>query len=138
MYIGEKAQRTGGTKQTGDNISPGFRRLLLGRGISEEEMPAFLHPSLDGLASPYEVYGMERAVERIRRAVDKKEKILIFGDYDCDGICAISILMLALRGRADVSYFIPNSITDGYGMSVDLLKDIISHRKPDLVVSTLS
>lgn len=135
MYIGEKVQRTYGTKKTGDKISPVFRRLLLGRGISEEEMPAFLHPSLDGLASPYEVYGMERAVERIRRAVDKKEKILIFGDYDCDGICAISILMLALRGRADVGYFIPNRITDGYGMSVDLLKDIISHRKPDLVVT---
>lgn len=116
-------------------ISERFLRLLRGRGISDEDIPSFLRPSLDNLSSPYDIPGMREAADRVRRAVDKKEKILIFGDYDCDGICAIAILMLALRGRADADYFIPNRLTDGYGMNVKSLERIVSHRRPDLVVT---
>ena len=116
-------------------ISARFLRLLRSRGLSDGEIPSFLHPSLDALTSPYDIRGMKEAAERVRRAIDRKEKILVFGDYDCDGICAISILMLALKGRADVDFFIPNRATDGYGMNIAALERIIAHRRPDLVIT---
>ena len=116
-------------------ISPRFFRLLSGRGLAKEQIPAFLKPSLQNLSSPYDIYGMKAAAERVRRAIERKEKILIFGDYDCDGICAISILMLALRGKADADYFIPSRQTDGYGISVPALEKIIARRRPDLVIT---
>ena len=125
----------GKRSQGGKSISPVFARLLANRGISPEEVSAFLNPSLDNLSSPYDIYGLKEAADRLRRAVAHKEKILIFGDYDCDGICAIAILMLALKGRADAAYFIPNRLTDGYGMNVELLRNIVAHRRPDLVVT---
>lgn len=89
-----------------------------------------------GRQAPAEsIAGMTEARDRLRLAIERKERILVFGDYDCDGICAVSILVLALRKRADVAYFIPNRITDGYGLSVEALKRIVSRRKPDLVVT---
>lgn len=116
-------------------ISVKFLRLLESRGISDAEIPSFLRPSLDDFSSPYSVCGMRAAADRVRLAIERGEKILIFGDYDCDGICAISILMLALKGRADAAYFIPNRITDGYGMNIPALESIVAHRRPDLVVT---
>lgn len=116
-------------------VSVRFLHLLRGRGIADRDIPSFLHPSLDELSSPYAICGMKEAADRVRLALERKEKILIFGDYDCDGICAISILMLALRERADADYFIPNRLTDGYGMNVAVLKRIIARRRPDLIIT---
>lgn len=117
-------------------ISARLLRLLRGRGLSNGDIPGFLQPSLSALSSPYDIFGMREAAERVRRAVENREKILIFGDYDCDGICAISILMLALRAKgADADYFIPNRLTDGYGMNVGALERIVAHRRPDLVIT---
>ena len=83
-------------------LSEAFMRLLLGRGMKESDIKGFLHPSLNQLSSPFEIPNMSKAVERIKRAVALGERILIFGDYDCDGICAVSILMLYLRDRKSV------------------------------------
>lgn len=116
-------------------ISVKFMRLLESRGISDAEIPSFLHPSLDAFSPADAVYGLREAAERVRLAIERGEKILIFGDYDCDGICAISILMLALKGRADAAYFIPNRLTDGYGMNISALESIVAHRRPDLVIT---
>ena len=116
-------------------ISERFLRLLLGRGFLEEDIHDFLHPSLNNLSSPFEIDGMKRAVSRIKQAIDSKERILIYGDYDCDGICAVSTLMLYLRDKAAVSYFIPDRARDGYGMSVSSLERIIQSYKPSLVIS---
>ena len=117
-------------------LSDDFMRILAMRGLTEEgEILSFLKPSLDKMSSPFDIDGMLEASNRIKRAIAGKEKILIFGDYDCDGIGAISILMLYLRDKADVKYFIPNRVTDGYGMNVDTLKSIISRRKPNLVIT---
>lgn len=117
-------------------LSHDFMRILAMRGLSnEDKILSFLRPSLDEMSSPFAIDGMKEASDRIKRAIQNKEKILIFGDYDCDGIGAISILMLYLRDKADVKYFIPNRVTDGYGMNVDTLKRIISHRRPDLVIT---
>ena len=76
-------------------ISERFFRLLRMRGIKEEEMQAFLHPSLSDLTSPFDILGMKAAADRVRLALERGEKRLVFGDYECDGICAISIFMLA-------------------------------------------
>lgn len=116
-------------------ISERFLRLLIGRNIGEEDIYDFLHPSLNNLSSPYDIYGMADAVARVRKAIESKEKILIYGDYDCDGICAVSTLMLFLRDKANVTYFIPDRNRDGYGMSVDSLKRITENSKPNLIIS---
>nr|MDE5602058.1 DHH family phosphoesterase [Clostridia bacterium] len=116
-------------------ISDTFMRLLVGRGMKEDALASFLKPSVDGLSSPFEIDGMNEAVARVKLAVERGEKILVFGDYDCDGICAVSILMLHLRDKANITYFIPDRGRDGYGMSVSTLERIISAQKPNLVIT---
>lgn len=116
-------------------ISRDFLRLLLGRGMKEEDIFAFLHPSIEALASPFEIDGMKEAAERIKKAIENKEKVLIYGDYDCDGICAISTLMLYLKDKLDVFYFIPDRNKDGYGISVEALQKILANHSPSLVVT---
>ena len=117
-------------------LSDDFMRILAMRGLEgEQEILSFLRPSFDKMSSPFDIDGMKEAADRIKQAIQKKEKVLIFGDYDCDGIGAISILMLYLRDKLDVKYFIPNRITDGYGMNVETLKGIISRRRPNLVIT---
>lgn len=127
------ASQTALAKKLG--ISREFLRLLLGRGMKEDEIFSFLHPSVDNLSSPFEIDGMKEAVERIKKAIANKEKVLIYGDYDCDGICAISTLMLYLRDKLDVFYFIPDRNKDGYGISVDTLKRILANHSPSLVIT---
>ncbi len=116
-------------------ISRDFLRLLLGRGMKEDELYDFLHPSLDKMSSPLVYEGMKEAAERIKLAISRKEKVLIYGDYDCDGICAISTLMLYLRDKLDVFYFIPDRNKDGYGISIEALEKILSKRSPSLVIT---
>lgn len=116
-------------------ISRDFLRLLLGRGMKEDELYDFLHPSLDKMSSPLVYDGMKEAAERIKLAISRKEKVLVYGDYDCDGICAISTLMLYLRDKLDVFYFIPDRNKDGYGISIEALEKILSKRSPSLVIT---
>lgn len=116
-------------------ISQDFLRLLLGRGMKEEELYDYLHPSIEKMSSPYEIDGMKEAVERIQKAIKNKEKVLIYGDYDCDGICAISTLMLYLQDKLDVFYFIPDRNKDGYGISIDALEKILYNHSPSLVIT---
>lgn len=116
-------------------ISEAFARLLFQRGMSEEQIFQYLHPSQDRLSSPFEIDGIAEAAKRIKRAIAKKEKILIYGDYDCDGICAISILMLYLKDKADVWYFIPDRNRDGYGVTIPALSRILSAKMPSLVIT---
>lgn len=63
-----------------------------------------------------------KRLSRVFEKQSKQRKVLIYGDYDCDGICAISTLMLYLRDKLDVFYFIPDRNKDGYGISVDALE----------------
>jgi single-stranded-DNA-specific exonuclease len=100
-------------------------RLLVLRGISEPEAAqAFLHPSLAQLHDPYLMADMKAAVERLRRAIDCREKILIYGDYDVDGTMAVVVLLTALRGLgAQVEAHIPHRLADGYGMRVPVIEE---------------
>ncbi len=101
------------------NVSPIIARIMLNRGInSAEQGRVFLHPLLRDLYDPFLFNDMELAVERIVTALKRKEPIMIFGDYDVDGITATSLLYLALaRLGASVSYYVPNRMSEGYGLS---------------------
>src|SRR5688500_7989914 len=79
-------------------ISPAIARLLAIRGIDSPEVAQrFLHPSLDHLHDPFRLAGMADAVERILAAIERKERIAVHGDYDCDGITSTVILRRALE-----------------------------------------
>ncbi|HEX4347032.1 MAG TPA: single-stranded-DNA-specific exonuclease RecJ [Vicinamibacterales bacterium] len=100
------------------NLAPIVARLLCQRGLSDpEEASRFLNPSLDHLHDPYLLAGMQPAVERIKAAIARHERIAIHGDYDVDGITSTVILRRALEMLgADVVHFIPERLKDGYGL----------------------
>jgi single-stranded-DNA-specific exonuclease len=100
-------------------ISPILARLLWRRGIkSVEEARRFLHPDRSGFHDPFLMKDMDRAVARIRRAIDTGEKIMIYGDYDADGATSTSLLYLALTSlKANVDYYIPDRFSEGYGLN---------------------
>ena len=100
------------------DIAPIVARLLCQRGLAEPEAAQrFLYPSLDQLHDPMLLADMPRAVERIRAAVARKERIAIHGDYDVDGITSTVILRRALELLGgDVVHFIPDRLKDGYGL----------------------
>lgn len=101
--------------------SPLLSRLLASRGVSAEEAPAFFSPSIANLARPTDLPGVEEASEVILGAVMRGEKIVIFGDYDCDGVCASSILAIAIgaisKPGSRPSVFLPERLKEGYGMT---------------------
>jgi single-stranded-DNA-specific exonuclease len=99
-------------------------RLLLMRGIQDvDSAQRYLAPSLSDLHSPYRMAGMKAAVERLDAAIERKEGILIYGDYDVDGTTAIVILKTAIElsgGEAD--FHVPHRIREGYGMKDDVIE----------------
>src|SRR5262245_6578067 len=105
-------------------LSPTIASLLATRGITTaEEASRFLSPSLTHLHSPYLMLGMRTAVERLRAAVECKEQILIYGDYDVDDTVAVVILKTVIElcgGQAD--FHVPHRIREGYGMKDDVIE----------------
>ncbi len=106
------------------NIPPLLARLLVLRGVeSADTIESYLHPKLSGLHDPFRMAGMKEAVERLERAIERREKVLIYGDYDVDGTMAVVVLLTALRAlRAQVDAYIPHRLTDGYGMRVPVVE----------------
>ena len=107
-------------------ISPLVAQILLNRGICEaEECRQFLQPNLKYLHDPSLISGLDRASQRIAQAVRDRQKIVIYGDYDVDGITAVSILWHALRALdANVHYYIPHRLEEGYGLNADAVAEI--------------
>ncbi|HXM12683.1 MAG TPA: single-stranded-DNA-specific exonuclease RecJ [Terriglobales bacterium] len=103
---------------------PVLADLLTGRGIDEPEAAArFLSPVLDDLHDPLRMSGMKSALDRLEAALERKEKILIYGDYDVDGTTAIVILKTAVElcgGAAD--FHVPHRIREGYGMRDEVIE----------------
>ena len=108
------------------SLSGWMSALLRARGIdTEEKARRFLNPSLSGLCDPFQMEGMKTAVELIRSAVDAGERIMIFGDYDADGICAVSVLLETLTEEgAQVSFRLPDRRKDGYGLNEGVVREI--------------
>ncbi|MBQ6893733.1 MAG: single-stranded-DNA-specific exonuclease RecJ [Clostridia bacterium] len=101
--------------------------LLCNRGYTTKEAAErFLHMEEELLHSPLLLCDMDKAVARIKAALDKKERIVIYGDYDVDGVTSVTILYLYLSAKgADVGYYIPNRMGEGYGMSENSLDSLI-------------
>lgn len=99
------------------NISKLASRFLVQRGFTEaEEARRFLHTDETAVHDPYMLKDMEKAVSRIREAIATHENILVFGDYDADGVTSTSLMYLTLRELgANVGYYVPNRFTEGYG-----------------------
>lgn len=101
-------------------IDQTLANLLVQRSIkSQAEARSFLRPQLDQLHDPFLMKDMDKAVERLTWALDKSEKILIYGDYDVDGTTAVSLVYSFLRRYSEnnLEYYIPNRYTEGYGVS---------------------
>ncbi len=101
------------------NIDRNLSNLLVQRGISTfEEARSFFRPSLQELHDPFLMNDMDKAVDRIQLALERKERILVYGDYDVDGTTAVSLVYTFLRTLCDhVDFYIPDRYDEGYGIS---------------------
>ncbi len=108
------------------SVSPVIITLLFNRGItSDKEITAFLSKSMQTVHNPMLLPDMEKAVTRIAEAIEKNEKIYIYGDYDVDGITSTVLLYKYLLAHgADVEYYIPDRITEGYGINIKAINKI--------------
>lgn len=107
-------------------ISPLTAQVLRNRGISNtDQARRFLSPSLSDLPDPFAMKDMEIGVKRICQAIHLKERITLFGDYDVDGITAIALLLLFLKGAgAQVDFYLPHRLMEGYGLNIEAVKKI--------------
>lgn len=116
--------------------APMGRLLAARRWTDPAEAGRFLAPRLADLADPFDLPGMEAAVERVWRAVDGGETIVVYGDYDVDGITATALLSSALESLgAKVRAFLPNRMDDGYGLTADTLDRCVAEHRPGLVIT---
>ncbi|MBQ3462796.1 MAG: DHH family phosphoesterase, partial [Clostridia bacterium] len=93
--------------------------ILLNRGVKDEDIPAFIRKSLADIIDPSLMLDMEKATERINKAIDEKERIAVYGDYDVDGITSTSLLYEFLTSLgADAEYYIPDRKGEGYGINI--------------------
>ena len=118
------------------NISEVLARLLVQRSVTGFfEAKSFFRPTLDTIYDPFLMDGMHEAAGRVIEAVTNNEKICVYGDYDVDGTCAASLMYLFLKElNADVFIYIPNRLTEGYGISIQSL-DYIKEQGTSLIIS---
>ncbi len=107
-------------------IEPLVAQLLINRGYRDAKSAGeFLRMEKEMLCNPFDMKDMDKAVERIKRAVDGKERITVYGDYDVDGVTSVCTLCLYLRSKgASVDYYIPNRTGEGYGVSCQALEAV--------------
>lgn len=107
-------------------IPPLAALLLLNRGVNTpEKAKKYIRKSLDAVHDPFLLNDMDKCAERIVSAIEKKEKITVYGDYDVDGITSTALLVRFLRDRgANVSYYVPNREKEGYGVNVMAINKI--------------
>lgn len=106
-------------------LSPIIKALLQQRGITTVESAAkFLSPNIKNLYSPTGIASIEKASNRVHQAIEQTEKILIFGDYDADGVSSTTLMLKALQELgADCDYYIPNRFKEGYGPNENAFKE---------------
>ena len=118
------------------NISDLLARILINRGITEDDkIEKFLYPKLEDLNNPFDFNDMDKAIDRIIKAVESKEPITIYGDYDVDGITSTTILYKFLSELdAIVDYYLPNRIQEGYGLNNEAVA-LIKERGTKLLIT---
>ena len=124
-------------KNCDTNESSLIKRLLFTRGIkSEQEMKDFLNPLQTKLSDPYVFTDMKKCIERLSSAIDNNEKIIIYGDFDADGVTSTSLLYRTLSHLgADVNYFIPDREKEGHGLDTKALVKIMTTVKPKVLIT---
>ncbi len=118
------------------NVSPVLASLLINRGVTNfYEAREFFRPTLESLHDPFLMDGMHDASQRVIQAVTNNEKICVYGDYDVDGTCSAALMYLFLKELgASVETYIPNRLSEGYGMSVQSI-DYLKERGVSLIIS---
>lgn len=118
------------------DVSPIISQLIINRGITDIQIAkAFLKGDVSELFNPFLMDGMHESVQRLKRAIENKEKVLIHGDYDTDGITSIALLVSVLRNFGmEPYYYIPDRLTEGYGLSEEGVKEAV-RRKVSLVIT---
>ncbi|MCD4823698.1 MAG: single-stranded-DNA-specific exonuclease RecJ [Phycisphaerae bacterium] len=108
--------------------SPLMAQLLANRGVTDvEEARGFLQPKLSDLYDPAEMAGCQAAAERIAQAIDRGEKVVVYGDYDVDGMTATAILDSCIKMLGgEVDYYVPHRLDEGYGVNREALEKIIA------------
>lgn len=103
-----------------------FDRILASRGLNNQSKASFLLPNYDKFHDPFLLPDMQAAVDRLKLAFEKNEKITIYGDYDIDGLSATALMLDAFKsfGFNDVDYYMPNRFIEGYGLTVDAVEKI--------------
>ena len=111
-------------------------RILVNRNITQDDkIRLFLEPTRNDFYNPYLIKDMENAVERIIKAIEEKEKVIIYGDYDVDGITSITVLKSFLKDiGVDADFYIPNRLNEGYGLNKEAINKIVSE-KYDLMIT---
>lgn len=117
--------------------SPVIAAILVNRNLqTPDDAAKFLLPSMEHLRPPFGLKDMEAAVNRVTHAVEKQEKILIFGDYDVDGVTAAAILFdFLLKAGANVSYYIPHRIEEGYSLKADHIDKVAVPAGINLIIT---
>lgn len=109
-----------------NNISPLLASILVNRNIiSPQEVQLFLNPTRNDFHDPFLMPDMKQAVDRISKAIEAKEKVIIYGDYDVDGITSITVLKKFLAERdLEVGFYMPNRLEEGYGLNKKAIEQI--------------
>lgn len=123
--------------QKEDSQKPLLERLLAIRGITKtKEIKEFLDPLTMKLSEPEAFCDMQKAVERIEKAIEENQKILIYGDFDADGITSTSVLLKTFQHlNANVDYYIPDRENESHGMNTKTLVKLMTSKKPKLVIT---
>ena len=100
------------------NISASLALIMAKRGINAEDAKKYFHPQLGDLLDPFLMKDMDRAVERLNKAMGRKERIMVYGDYDVDGCTAVALVYKFLQQYySNIDYYIPDRYDEGYGVS---------------------
>ena len=104
------------------NVEEITAKLLLSKDIKKEKVESFLNPNINNLYNPFLLQDMDKLVDRILKAKENKEKVVIYGDYDVDGITSITLMYSFLKNIGiDVSYYLPDRQEEGYGLNKEAL-----------------
>jgi single-stranded-DNA-specific exonuclease len=119
------------------DLAPALGRMAWLRGLDRPESLAWrLDASWARSTDPHLLPGVDAAVGRIRQAIESRQRIVVYGDYDVDGVTATALLARALEKLgAEVSFFIPNRFSDGYGLHLDCIQELKATRDPGLLIS---
>ena len=117
------------------HISPYVMEIILSRGVNtREKIAEFLSPTT--FLDPFLLDGMQKLCDRVELAAKINDKVVIFGDYDVDGVCATAILIKALAKKGiKADFYLPNRFVDGYGLTNATIDKVIERFNPNLIIT---